>query len=489
MIESFESSTDGIYGDLLSQKIPEKELKVGLYTGGYFEYWRMYPETLKKTVEEDLEKVYRNLQKHISKVVWPGLISTIDDAERAGQIFAEEKVDLIVYTAATYHPDIISLQALGHMKNVPLIVYVTQSKPNVDLKTNYEETLRDSGLISTCQLTASFKKMGWFDNFEVVVGAGDDPEVYLKIKRYANAVKVYNQLQTLEIGVIGHVFRGMYDFEYDRTKIKGFLGPNVMQIQISHFLAEWEKVDEKEAKILATETQKRFKVADMVTPDDILHAAKFTIALRRTIEKFELDALCFLGQHYTERKTGSTAFLAGTLLHEEGKYMITSEGDVHGLVMMCIMNRLTSTTPGFAEWGEFDEKNNAILMMFHEFGDPNLASDEEEIRITRAPEEWGFEGSGVAFEFTCKPGIVTVGHFIDDKDGYQMLITRGKALDIPMIPCEDITMLLQLERPVKEFISDYLKSGFPHHAILAYGDITKELEYIADFMNIRKVFL
>lgn len=35
MIESFESSTDGIYGDLLSQKIPEKELKVGLYTGGY----------------------------------------------------------------------------------------------------------------------------------------------------------------------------------------------------------------------------------------------------------------------------------------------------------------------------------------------------------------------------------------------------------------------------------------------------------------------
>ena len=42
------------------------------------------------------------------------------------------------------------------------------------------------------------------------------------------------------------------------------------------------------------------------------------------------------------------------------------------------------------------------------------------------------------------------------------------------------------EIPIKEYIHKLLIKGFDHHAVICYGDYTKELGYIADFMGIKK---
>ena len=45
-IKSFEEANGNSFGDILTNKKVNKKIKIGLFTGGYFEYWRMYPETL-----------------------------------------------------------------------------------------------------------------------------------------------------------------------------------------------------------------------------------------------------------------------------------------------------------------------------------------------------------------------------------------------------------------------------------------------------------
>ncbi len=94
-------------------------------------------------------------------------------------------------------------------------------------------------------------------------------------------------------------------------------------------------------------------------------------------------------------------------------------------------------------------------------------------------------------EFTSKPGVVTVGHFIDDREeGWRMLISRGEALDVQdSIPCEDVTLLLKTEIPIREYIRNILITGFDHHAIICYGDVMQELGYIADLLGIKKNYL
>ena len=65
--------------------------------------------------------------------------------------------------------------------------------------------------------------------------------------------------------------------------------------------------------------------------------------------------------------------------------MVISEGDLAGLIMMIIFRELTGASPFFAEWGEYDLKNNAILFMGHGISSPALAKSPKEVLLTRTP--------------------------------------------------------------------------------------------------------
>ncbi|MBP1991039.1 hypothetical protein [Paenibacillus eucommiae] len=489
MIESFETAKGHVFGDLLTARVAGKPLNIGLITLGFFEYWRMFPGTLKASVTEDMTCIYNRLGEQFpqDRIIWPGLIDTLDAAEAANKSLQHEHIDLIVYAAGTYCPDYMAIQVLENFRHVPVILFNTQHSNRINLQTNYENILGNSALIANLQLAATFKKMGWFRELKVVVGSIQDDEAYREMSSYIRAYKAYINLQTTNIGVIGHVFRGMYDFEYDKTMIKGTLGPNIISIQVDHLLEQFDKATDTEIAAVFEQTKERFHIVGL-NEDDIHKSAKFYVALKNTLERFRLDALTLLGQHYVEQKTGTTSYLANTLMHEEGKYVVNTEGDVHGLIMMTLMTRLSGKVPAYAEWGEYDEELNALLMVHHGYADTEYATDRSTVKVNRSPEQWGLQGAGFGFEYTLKPGVVTISHLIIDADGYKMLIVKGEALHIPEnIPCEEITAVVQFAVPIKRFLAALIKEGFAHHCIIAYGDLTEELGYIADFMKIRKV--
>jgi L-arabinose isomerase len=210
--------------------------------------------------------------------------------------------------------------------------------------------------------------------------------------------------------------------------------------------------------------------------------------MKDLVNKFNLDALCYLGQHHVEQKTQTTAYLGSAMLQESG-IMTISEGDVHGVTMMMLQHLLTGRTPFFGEWGGFDEELNAILIEMHGFADPQIAKDPNEIWVTSSPENWGYTGNGFSFEFTARPGVATIGHMLDDLDGYRMIIAKGEILDLPVLPIREVNFRMRMEKPVKQLLVELLNHGFAHHTIVAYGDLTEELSFIADLMGIRKVLL
>ena len=491
-VQSFEVSQQDEYGDLLNRPRRSGPLTVGVYTSAYFEYYRMYPRSLEGYVNADVKVVLDNLRSTFgedARIVWPGTVTTMDDADATGRLFKKENVDLVVFIMFTYTVDVISMQCLRYVENTPLLIFLRQSHGDIDVKGNYEQTLRNSAMISAAQLTGTFKKMGMFPRYEVVVGTDTDPEAYRQIRRYFNAVRARLSLRETSLGIIGHVFRGMYDHEFDRTRIAGALGPQVIDIQVSHLLDIWEKVTDKEVRgFIADIPWIRQYEFQNVTDDDFLKECRFAIAYRRLIERFRLDGCCYLGQHFVEVKTGCTGYLSNMFFAKEKRYMTNTEGDVNGLIMMCIMNSLTGQTPLFGEWGEFGIRENAMQIMMHGYADPDYAREPRFVKITPTPENWGFTGKGFSMEFTAKPGVVTVGHFIDDRDlGWRMLIAKGEALDVEeSIPCEDVTLLLKTDTPITEFARNILLTGFDHHAIICYGDVTRELGDVADMMGIKK---
>ncbi|WP_181376983.1 hypothetical protein, partial [Paenibacillus agaridevorans] len=243
LIESFETAKGNMFGDLLSKREQGGKLKIGLVTVAFFEYWRMFSPEMKGNVTGDMAHLHEQLRQRLPfcEIVWPGLIDTLDAAEQAGLELAERQVDLIIYAAGTYCPDYMAIQLLEHVRQAPVLMFNTQRDSRINLKTNYENIIRNSALIANMQLAASFRKMGWYKDLHVVVGSLDDEAAYDEIACYARALKAYKELKRVNLGVIGHVFRGMYDFEYDKTMVKGTLGPNLIAVQLSHLLEQYEQ--------------------------------------------------------------------------------------------------------------------------------------------------------------------------------------------------------------------------------------------------------
>lgn len=485
-IKSFEEANGNTFGDILSEKKEKKNIKIGLFTGGYFEYWRMYPDTLEKNVKSDMERVKANFKKNFKNVVCSEMVDTLDAADNAGKFFKAEDIDVLVVAYGTYLPDFMTLHVINQLKDVPVIFFAVQNTETVDTKSGYEHSLRNSSTIGIAQITGTMEKMG--RKYEVVVGSIDDERVYSKISIYVKALQAISDIRESNIGVIGNVFRGMYDLELSKTFLKSTFDVNVIYIQSGHLLAEWEKVEDDEIDKVTTKLTSRFKMRG-VTEEDVKRAVKLAIAMKRLAERFRLDAMCFLDQHFVQKQTLTTARIGASLLMEETDMTVACEGDLGGLVTMMLMRSISGTPALMAEWGEYDINHNSCLVMGHGIGVPALAKSDEHITLTRTPEEWGFEGGGLNYELIVKPGAVTISHIIETLNGYKMIVSPAESVDIPALPYDELHAMVRVKTPIKEYLEKVLTSGVTHHCIVGLTDMSKVLMQVADFLHIETFYI
>ncbi|MBT3381790.1 MAG: hypothetical protein HN742_05585 [Lentisphaerae bacterium] len=483
-ITSFDAAEPGAFGDILNvDRGPAVPAKVGLLAVGYFEYWRMYP-SLRATVETDLAKVAERLAAKVD-VVYPGMVDNLDRAEEAGRALAEAGVDVVVVVEGTYLPDYMVLHALEHVPHARVVLFNTQTGAGVRPSDDYEATMRNSALIGVTQLSGSFTKAR--RDYDVVVGEIAEDRGYEEIARIARVRAAVARLRACNLGLIGHVFRGMYDLEFDRGSVRGCLGPEVISVQADHLVDLWQDVAPDNVRARAAQLTDRFAVRG-VTATDIERSVRLGIAMERLSARYKLDGLCFLGQHYLEKMTGAPARIGASMMMEDG-VMVACEGDVGGLVMMQLMHDLTGRAPVQMEWGQFDVNNNALFLLGHGIASPDAAADPTGVTLTRAPEEWGFEGAGVNWEFILRPGPVTLGHFISTPDGWRMLISEGESIEFSCLPCDEIHGMVRVQSPVCDYLKQLIKLGVTHHAIVIHEELVPELELAAELMGVDSVVL
>ncbi len=487
-ITSFDAENAGTFGDVLTKRPPRGTTTVGVLGLGYFEYWRMYP-ALRGQVEQDLQQAAKRLQEALAgyRVVYPGMVDTLDRAEEAGQAMASEQIEILVVIAGTYLPDFITMHAINCLGKRPrVILFSTQTGKDVSPHDNYMATMRNSALIAITQLSGSFRKMKL--DYETVVGEISDPEAYRKICTKVQTATAVRELKSSTYGLIGHVFRGMYDLEFDRARVKGFLGPEVMTIQAEHLIDCWRDISDAETDEAANRLFKRFQVKN-VELDDVKRSCRVGLAMRKLYHRFNLDGLCFLGQHYIEKMTGAPARMGASMLMEDDRFMVGCEGDIGGLVMMDLLYRFTGQVPFQAEWGQFDVKNNALFLLGHGIAVPEQAASRDAVKLSCSPEEWGFKGSGLNYEMIVRPGEVTMGHFLNTGDSYQMLISHGESIDFPTLPCDEIHAMVRVKSPVQEYLKNLIDLGTAHHIVLAHGNAVEALQETADLMRIKSITL
>ena len=483
-IESFEVTKGGLSGDLISEIHQDKKLKIGFLACGYFEYWRMYPG-LREQVVEDMKKIADRLgQKH--NIVYPGLVETLDGADSVGKLFKREQIDIVIISEGTYCPDYFVHQTLMHLPgDTPLICYASQAYSVLDYNSGYDQSLRNSGPMGMVQLTGGFRKMGKFDKYEVVADAIDDDDVYADIDRYVQVFTTIKNLRHMTIGMIGHVFRGMYDFNFDKTSVTGKFGSHVMDINVDHLMKIFDENGDSDPRIKALyeKAKSEYTVIDL-NDEDIMRSARLGIALQDLIERYKLNSLVLLGQHLIEVKANASCYLGFSEILSSDQAIAVTEGDVLGCIMSKTLKDFTGHTPFFGEWEEIDTSLNAVMLLGHGFIDPRECRTDRPIFIKPACENWGFEGNSVGFEASYPPGPVTMTHVIQDTLGWRLLISEGEVLGTPPMKINECTLIVKVEKPVKQYFEKLMNYGFSNHSIAVPGKVGKQLECLARQLKI-----
>ncbi len=145
-------------------------------------------------------------------------------------------------------------------------------------------------------------------------------------------------------------------------------------------------------------------------------------------------------------------------------------------VMTKVLKDFTGHTAFFGEWEEIDLKRNAMLLLGHGFIDPREGRKDRRVQVNPACEAWGFEGNSLGFEATYEPGPVTMTHVIQDPGGWRLLVTEGEIMDLPPLAINESTLVVRVEKPVRDYLRDLMMHGFAHHAMAAPGRVTAHLE-------------
>ncbi|MBN2072588.1 MAG: hypothetical protein JW770_01410 [Actinobacteria bacterium] len=493
-IKSFEVSGDEEVGDMLSKNLKEEktEFKVGLVCCGWFEWYGMFEDNyLEKVIKSDARNFYNKLKKAVDtdyKIVFPGIVDTLDSAYEVGKKLARENINLLIIVENTYVTDYIPMGVVDHVPNVPVLIISTQATGNLGKYMTNKEVIRYENLVGNTQLIGAFKKMG--KNYDVICGPQDDSVLFEKIYDYIKILELKKDLNSFDIGLLGHTFRGMYDIESDKTKIKGTFGPNIFYIDVQHFLYQWKEISTGEINKYKAWLDKELPFEKYkINEEDREKSIKIALAMGKMIKKFNLDGLSVLGQHHVEVATGASADFLFYEVERNG-CVTTHEGDLANLVMKKILKDLSGGMPVFLEWSSFDLETNSLLLTHHGVVDPKkYAADIKKCRWTPSPERWDIKGNGLSVEFSGREGKVTLASLIDEKDSWKIIISGGECIALEKRPCFAPQFYFKPVKIVTDYLEDIMNEGVSHHLIMAYGDYKKQLKILANHLKIRYVYL
>ena len=155
------------------------------------------------------------------------------------------------------------------------------------------------------------------------------------------------------------------------------------------------------------------------------------------------------------------------------------EADVNGTITQMMLQSISGQPAFGTDIVSIDDERDAVVVWHCGLAPLSMADP-------LAPREVTIHSNRklpLLFEFTLKPGPVTVARLSESSGEYRLVIGCGEIVRSPK-SFSGTSGLLQFDRPAREILDVILTEGLEHHISITYGDYADVLIALAKLLNI-----
>ena len=396
----------------------------------------------------------------------------ITDLERAKMVAEElegQSFDLAVIFQATF-ADLTMLMALAEAIRAPLFLWaVPEDHTGGRLRLN-----------SFCGINLgghALTRAGY--RYEYIFAAPEDPTVLEKISPLAKAGRAQQLLKQAKLGRVGENPDGFETCLLDPNRIKNRFGVDIIQFDLETDIfpgarkVEPDKID----RIYAQLNERVVGLSDL-EPASTRKSLSVYALLKQLSDQKNLQgfAVRCWPEFFTE--LGCAACGAMSLLSDE-MTPCSCEADVNGTITQLILQSISGEPAFGTDMVSLDAERDALVVWHCGLAPLSMADPDQPRGVTihsnrKLP---------LLFEFTLKPGRVTIARLTESSGDYRLVVGSGQVLRAPK-SFSGTSGLIQFDSPAPEVLDVIIGEGLEHHISLTYGDHIPSLLVFADLLDL-----
>lgn len=457
---------------------PKVRAKIGLLPVGHHYYWEQFPR-LKEMGLRMYDKLLKMLEP-MADIVAPDLVDTPEKSQRAGAMFAQEAVDMVLVFPFGYTPSIDMLPAV-QMLDVPVRILNAHEDRSYDYSTaDTTDYLHHEAVCCIPEFAGALVNIG--RKFKVLTGAFDDIRLQQELQADFNGVAAARAFRKLNMGLMGHVYPGMTDMPIDEHRLLRTTGRMLARPEIEEIENAYHRVSEDQLAQMYSEFRTLYEVDRSVTNEQLRISAQIAVAYDEIIKKYDIDAFGYFwwGEKELLTQLRSQSGLAVSRLTALGRPGVT-EGDVKTAMAMKILDLLGGGGM-FVEFFAMDLDENSFLMG-HD-GPSNISLAKGPPRLMNLDVHHGKSGHGLGIDFDIQEGPVTLLNLtqFDAGNTFKLIYSTGEIIDGSILSIGNPNARVKIERPLHEFMDAWCQQGPSHHIALGIGNHAEALEAFAQAM-------
>lgn len=475
--------------------------KIGVFGIGLAAYWPQF-EGLRERLEGYQQSIETRLRESGVSVISAGLVDTPQLAQHAGDLFAQENVDLIVCYVGTYATSSQVLPAVQR-RRAPVLVLNLQPTPALD----YPNTTTAEWLANCCaccvpEIANAFTRSQI--QFNVVSGLLHPTEgaaaryhqrAWTQIHEWIQAASVARELSYSHIGFLGHTYPGMLDMYSDFTMHHAQLGTHIELLEMDDLATRVAAVSAPQVDAKVDEIRQVFDFAEPgrdslalpITDDSLRWSAQVACGLDQLVADFDLSGLAYYyrGLNGNANEELGAALIVGNSLLTARGIPAAGEGDLKTCVAMFIMDRL-GAGGAYTEIYAMDFVEDFVLMG-HD-GPGHIAISDTKPVVRGLGLYHGKRGFGLSVEFNVKRGPITILGMTQTGDGRLKLVAaEGEAIPGTTFQIGNTNSRIKFPLDPAEFINRWALAGPTHHCALGIGKQIGRIEKLTRLLNLELV--